>query len=67
MTTPTPETPTPYRFRWEITIQADDPRGAMDAVWKMWEAWRDGNEPKGYSCPASMGNRVMASVKITTQ
>ena len=52
-----------YKHKWEITIEADSPRGAMDAVWEMWEAWRDGNEPIGMSCPASMGDRVSARVK----
>lgn len=52
-----------YRFKWDITIEADSPQGAMDAVWKMWEAWRDGNEPLGYYCPTSMGNHVTSRVR----
>jgi hypothetical protein len=52
-----------YKYKWEITIEADSPRGAMDAVWHCWEAWRDGNEPMGMSCPASMGDRVTSRVK----
>jgi hypothetical protein len=60
---PTPEGSVDYKHKWEITIEADSPGGAMDAVWHCWEAWRDGNEPIGMSCPASMGDRVMSRVK----
>ena len=52
-----------YSFRWEIIIEADSQKGAMDAVWDMWVAWKNGNEPIGMSCPRSMGNRVMSRVR----
>ena len=52
-----------YKHKWEITIEADSTRGAMDAVWQMWIAWRDGDEPIGLTCPSTMGNRVSSRVK----
>ena len=56
-------TESPYKHKWEIVIDADSPKGAMDAVWHCWQAWRDGCEPIGMSCPASMGDRVSSRVK----
>jgi len=47
-----------YAHEWQITVKADELSGAMDAVWQCWKAWRDGNEPIGGSCPASMGDRM---------
>jgi len=52
-----------YAHEWQITVRADNLRGAMDAVWDCWQAWRDGHEPKGGSCPAAMGDRMDYRVK----
>ena len=56
-----------YAHEWTITIKADSLRGAMDAVWNCWEAWRDGSEPVGGVCPESMGNRMTYDVNKTKQ
>lgn len=52
-----------FAHEWQITVRADSPRGAMDAVWKCWEAWKCGHEPCSGGCPASMGDRMDYTVK----
>lgn len=52
-----------YNHTWHITVKADDVKGAMDAVWKCWEAWKDGDEPLGGCCDSSRGNRMDYAVR----
>lgn len=54
-----------YAQEWTISIQADDLRGAMAAVWACWEAWHGGIEPVSGACPESMGHRMNYRVKKT--
>lgn len=60
-----PEKRIDYSNRWEIVIEAENPQGAMAAVWAMWEAWRDSKEPLGGACPNSIGNAYSYEVKKT--
>lgn len=60
-----PILPQEYAHEWTITIKADDPKGAMDAVWACWEAWQKKVEPLGGACPACMGNRMTYDVHKT--
>jgi len=52
-----------YEREWVITIKADTLRGAMDAVWQCWEAWKQGHEPCGGNMPRSMGDPMTYNVK----
>lgn len=52
-----------FAHEWQITVRADSLDGAMDAVWKCWEAWKNKNEPCSGGCPASMGDRMEYAVK----
>ncbi len=55
----TPESPTAtYNHEWNLTVRADSLAGAMDAVWKCWQAWHSGTEPLSGCCPATMGERM---------
>ena len=56
-----------YEREWVITIKADTLRGAMDAAWHCWKAWRDGHEPCGGNMPRSMGDPMTYDVKRVKQ
>lgn len=55
----------PYAHEWTITVKADDPRGAMAAVWRCWESWREGSGPVGGCVPERMGERMSYDVRKT--
>jgi hypothetical protein len=58
-----PDQPTPYAHDWHITVKADDPAGAIDALFNCIRSFQSGAEPIGGTCPASMGNRMTYDVR----
>jgi hypothetical protein len=58
-----PDQSTPYAHDWHITVKADDPAGAIDALFNCIRSFQSGAEPIGGTCPASMGNRMTYDVR----
>ena len=57
-----PDQPTTYAYEWHITVKADEPAGAIDALFNCIRSFQSGAEPIGGTCPASMGNRMTYDV-----
>jgi len=57
-----PNQPTTYAYEWHITVKADEPAGAIDALFNCIRSFQSGAEPIGGTCPASMGNRMTYDV-----
>jgi hypothetical protein len=57
-----PDQSTTYAYEWHITVKADEPAGAIDALFNCIRSFQSGAEPIGGTCPASMGNRMTYDV-----
>jgi hypothetical protein len=52
-----------YDKKWIITIEAHSVKGAMKAVFEIWQAWSDHKEPVCGSTPKDYANGMIYKVR----